>query len=71
MTTPNSHTKPGTDYIEIFRLPIDQAFKIKGAMKSGDNSLTTTVSGSTNEVIEHDQVDFWMDFGPIENNTEI
>ncbi|OEK07458.1 hypothetical protein [Roseivirga misakiensis] len=59
-----------TDSIQMSRLSIDQAIKLRNAINS-NNLGPTTPFGSASGVFEHDQIDFWMDFGPIENNTEI
>lgn len=58
----NPHINLGKDYVEISKLPFDQALEIRANFPSSSFQNIQTKDGFVDDVLEYDQYEYWYDF---------
>lgn len=58
----NPHFKEGVDFIQVSRLPFNQAKDIRDSFLSSNVTGVETAVGFVPDAIEYSQYEYWFDF---------
>ncbi|NVK84301.1 MAG: hypothetical protein HWE21_08270 [Cytophagia bacterium] len=62
MSKVNPHIDLGTGYVQISKLPFDQAIKIREFIPQSSILSLNTLDGFVQDALEYSQYEYWFDF---------
>lgn len=62
MAKVNPHINQGTQYIQVSRLPFNQAIGIRKSISEHNMLTLETASGTVSDALEYSQYEYWFDF---------